>query len=248
MAVQNENGPLPTTTAADLILRAHRILGNKGEGETLTADEKNDGLEGLNAMLDSMSIERLMIFQIRQESFSWPADTVSRTIGSGGDFDTNRPNEIAEGTYFRDTNTIDYPVDIVVNRSTYDQITDKTVTSTYPELLFYDPSITIGTLYTYPVSNQVMTLFLNQWQPLQVFDSLTEALVLPPGYRRMIHYNLAMELEAEVGLPMSAKAVKIANDSKKLVKRKNNLPIYSATETFFVMDNSRKTDIIAGKD
>lgn len=247
MAVQNEAGALDSITAADLILDAHKILGNKASGESLTASESDDGLEGLNSMLDLFSIERLMIFQIRQESFTWPTSTTSRTIGPSGDFDTYRPNRIEVGTFFRDSNTIDYPVDVVRERSTYDSITDKTVTSTYPEILFYDPSITIGTLYVYPVPNESMTLFINQWQPLQVFNNLTEALVLPPGYRTMIKYNLAEHLESIVGLPMSAKAQKIAANSKKVIKRNNNIPIYSATETFHALDKARKADIYAGK-
>lgn len=247
MAVQNESGALASITAGDLILDAHKILGNKESGEALTAAEKVDGLEALNSMLDLFSIERLSIFQIRQEQFTWPANTTSRTIGDGADFDTYRPNRIAEGTYFRDANNIDYPVDVVRERSTYDAITDKSVTSTYPELLFYDPSVTWGTLYVYPVTNESMTLFINQWQPLQVFDSLTEVLVLPPGYRTMIKYNLAEHLEPIVGLPLLPTAQKIAVNSKKAVKRNNNVPTYSSTETYYVMDKTRKVDIYAGK-
>lgn len=247
MPIILETGALAAITAADIVLRAHRILGNKGSGETLTADEKDDGLEALNALLDGLSIDRLMIYEMRQESFTWPASTVSRTIGSGGDFDTHRPDRIGEGTFFQDSNSIDYPVEIIRERSTYDSITDKTVTSTYPELLFYNPSVTLGTLYTYPISSQSLTLFLNQWQPLQIFDSLSETHNLPPGYRRMLYYNLAQELEADVGLPLPPNAARIAISSKKSVKRNNNLPIYGATETFHVMRNDRKTDIYAGK-
>lgn len=248
MPVQNENGALPTKTAGDLILRAHKILGNKDSGESLTAVEKEDGLEGLNNMLDSFSIEDLMVYHIRQESFTWPSTTVSQTIGSGGDFDTHRPDRIEEGTFFQDIpSAISYAPKLARNRSTYDGIVDKTVTSTYPELLFYDPSITLGTLYVYPKPAAALTFFLNTRQPLQIFDNLTEALVLPQGYRRMIEYNLAVELESIVGLPLAAKAMRIAQQSKTAIKRNNNRPIYSPTETFYAIGNNRKVDIVAGE-
>jgi len=246
MAIVTESAALTTTTANDLITRAYRILGDTGEGEALTASQASDGLEALNSMLDSFSIERLMIYHIRQESLTWPANTASRTIGAGADFDTHKPDRIENGTYFQDSNNIAYHVDVVRNRAVYDNIYDKTVTSTYPNLLMYDPSTTWGTMYVYPVPSASITLKLNSWQPLQIFDSLTEALTLPPGYRRMIQYNLAEELEAESGLVLPPGARRIAAKSKAAVKRHNDLPILSQTETSYVLHGRGRSDIVEG--
>lgn len=247
MAIILESSQSVSVTAADLILRAHRILGNKASGATLNANEKDDGLEALNSMLDSFSIDRLLIYQIQQETFTWPANTVSRTIGTTGDFATDRPPRIWEGTFFRDSSNIDYPVTITRNRETYDAITDKTVTSSYPELLFYDTGMPTITLYTYPIATQSLTFLLNSWKALTVFYTLAQEVELPPGYKRMLSYNLALELEAEVGLPLSDNARQIAISSKKSIKRMNNLPIYSSTETFHVLSNRRRGhDIYAG--
>ena len=242
--------PTPSTalakTAQELILEAHKLLGNKDSGEALTAVEKDDGLVALNDMLDGFSTEGLMIYQVIQETYTWPAATTTRTIGSGADFNTNRPEKIEEGTFFRDSSNIDYPPKIAHNRSTYDAIVDKTVTSTYPELIFYDPSITWGTIYVYPVPAAALTLHLNAWRQLQVFDTLTEALSLPRGYARMIKYNLAVELESIVGLPLAPKAHRIAQQSKTSIKRINNKPIHSGTETYYIVGRDRKVDIVAG--
>lgn len=247
MPIILETGALPDVTAEDIINRAYRILGDLGNGESLTADQANDGLEALNAMLDSFSIERLMIYQVRQESLTWPTNTSSRTIGSGGDFDTHRPDRIETGTYFQDTNNIAYPVKVVRNRATYDTIPDKTVASSYPDLLFYDPSVTLATIYVYPVPNQALTLKLNSWQPLTVFDSLAEVHNLPPGYRRMLAFNLAKELEPESGLILPASAHRIADSSRAIVKRHNDLPLYSKTETSYVLHGRGRSDIVAGR-
>jgi len=247
MPIILETGALPDVTADDIITRAYRILGDLGSGEALTASQANDGLEALNAMLDSFSIERLMIYQVRQESLTWPANTTSRTIGSGGDFDTHRPDRIETGTYFQDSNNIAYGVKVVRNREVYDNIYDKTVTSSYPNMLFYDSSVTLATMYVYPVPNQELTLKLNSWQPLTVFDSLAEVHNLPPGYRRMLQYNLAKELEAESGLVLSMGAHRIANQSKAIVKRHNDLPLLSTTETAYALHGRGRSDIVAGK-
>ena len=247
MPIILETGALPDITAESLITRAYKILGELAGGETLTANQATDGLEALNAMLDSYSIQRLMIYEIRQESLTWTANAASMTIGDGGDFDTHRPDRVETGSYFEDTNSVAYPVDIVRNRSVYDNIYDKTVESSYPELLYYEPSVTLATLYVYPVPNQLLTLHLNSWQPLTVFDSLSEVHNLPPGYRRMLSYNLAKELEAEVGLPLSMGALRIANESRKAVQNNNNLPILSQTETSYVLHGRGRSDIVAGK-
>ncbi|MDX1811033.1 MAG: hypothetical protein R3240_03740 [Gammaproteobacteria bacterium] len=247
MAIVTETGALPTTTASDIITRAYRILGELGTGEALTATQASDGLEALNALLDSLSIDVGMIYQIRQDSLTWPTNTTSRTIGPSGDFAVHRPAKILEGTYFEDANSISYVPEIARNREVYDAIPDKTITSSYPELVFYDPSVSEATIYVYPVPDQALTLHLNSYQPLTVFDTLTETFLLPPGYRRMLAYSLAEELEAEVGLLMPPGARKIASDAKKLVKRNNNRSIYSSTDAFSALHGQGRSDIVAGQ-
>jgi hypothetical protein len=248
MSVIVESGALPSTvTASDIIKRAYRILGDLELNEALNTSQATIGLDALNAMLDSFSLEKLLVYHVRQESFAWTALSVSNTIGPSGDFDTHRPIRVEQGTYFIDNNNIAYHPKIVRNRETYDRIIDKTVQSTYPDMLFYDPSVTIGTLYVYPIPNVNLTLKINQWQPLQIFDTLTEVFVLPHGYWRMLCFNLAVELEAETGLPVPPGARQIASTSKMAIKRANSLPIYASTEIPFVLHARGRSDIVAGE-
>lgn len=239
--------PSVSTTVGGAITRAYRILGDLGTGETMTASQAKDGLAAFNSMLDAFSVDRLLIYHIKQEPLTWTTNTASMTIGPDGDLDTDRPVRVEAGTYFQDANAIAYPVDITRNREVYDNIYDKTVQSSYPELLYYDTSAQLGTLYAYPVPNQALTLHLNTWQPLQTTSLLSTTLVLPPGYRRMIEFNLAKELEAEAGLPLPPGALRIANESKRSLKRFNNLPILSQTETAYVLHGRGRSDIVVGK-
>lgn len=232
-------------TALDLIEAAALKLGAKQTGEALTSDEATDGLSILNSMLDNWAINSLMVYQIVQNSYSWTADQQSRTIGTGGDFNATRPVRIEDGTYFRYSN-IDSPVKIIRNRGNYDTIASKTVKSTYPEVLFYDPAFPLGVLYAFPVPSNTLTLFLNTWQTLQNFSNLTTNLSLPPGYQWAIEHNLAVALEPVFVVPAPENVIREAGKSKADLIRINNRPILSQTEVSYVLSGRGRSDIEAG--
>ncbi len=188
-------------TALDLVKRSMRLMRTLAPDQNPTTQEATDGLNVLNSMLDSWSTERLMIYQVQQTTHTWTANSASRTIGSGGDFNTTRPTKIAEeGNFMRDGSTsIDYPLLILGDRDSYDRILLKTSTSSYPQWLFADMGFPLITLYVWPVPTQSLSLHLNSWKPLQNFSTLTTDMALPPGYQRAIEYNLAIEYAPEFG-------------------------------------------------
>lgn len=233
-------------TALDLITTAAVKLGAIQTGEALTADEATDSLAILNSMMDAMSIEKDMIYDIQQESLTWTASSASMTIGSGGDFNTTRPVRIEHGTYFRDSNTIDDPVHIVFDRQTYDTLASKTDTTTFPQLLYYEPSYPLGTIFVYPVPSANITLKLNSWKQLQSFSLKTTALAMPNGYQWMIEHNLAVHLEPVFSIPCPESVKMEAIASKKRIKRINHVPITSLNEATFVTNGRGRADIEAG--
>lgn len=234
------------TTANDLIESAALKLGAKQTGETLTADEATDSLAILNSMLDAWAIESLLVYQIVQNTHTWTGAAASQTIGSGGDFNTTRPVRIEEGTFFRDSNNIDSPVRILRDRTSYDGLASKTDQTTFPEVLFYDPGYPLGTLYAYPVPSSSITLYLNSWQTLQNFASLTTDLALPPGYQWAIEYNLAVHLQPVFSIPASNFVIAEATRAKKALQRINHRPVYGVTETQAVLHGRGRSDIEAG--
>lgn len=235
------------TTANDLIEAAALKLGAKATGETLTASELSDSLNVLNSMLDNWAIDRLLVYQIVQTSYTWAAAATSRTIGSGGQLSGTRPIRIEEGSFFYNaTDNTDIPVEIIRNRSTYDAIAVKTTTSTYPDYLFYDAAYPLGVLYAYPTPSAALTLKLNTWQTLQSFASGTTDLALPPGYRWAIEHNLAVALESVFVMPAPPSVVSEAKSSKSALKRVNHTPVTGATEVAHVLGGGRKPDIYAG--
>lgn len=206
-------------TSLDLIEKSMRLIGALGQGESATAQEGTDGLACLNAMLESWSLERLFAYQIKQENFTWTSGQSSRTIGSGGNFSTTRPNKLENG--FTRISNIDYPYR-VVEKEFYDAIMDKTTQGPFPEVIYYQQSSPTGTLFAWPVPNASIDFYINHWVPLQSFTALTTDLALPAGYQRAIEYNLAIEFQGEYPeLEIPASVIRIASQSKSAIKRLN---------------------------
>lgn len=200
-------------TFNDIHRRALRLIQVLGADDTPTAEEAADGLAVANSMLDAWSIERLSVYQIQQNNYSWASGNASRTIGSGGNFNTTRPVKIEEkGNFFRDSSNIDYPV-VTLERQDYDQIGFKSAEGSVPEYLYHDTGYPLMTLYAYPVPSQTLTLYLNTWKPLQTFTSLATTLAMPPGYQAAVEYNLALWMAPEYGAAAVAAAERITRQA-----------------------------------
>lgn len=231
-------------TANDLIESAAIKLGAIQTGEALTADEASDCLSVLNSLLDFWRIDRLMVFQIVQSQHTWTGGQASRTIGTGGNFNVARPVRVEEGTFFSD-GAYDYPVTVIRDRKTYDNILYKDSQGSYPNVIYYEQSYPLGTLYVAPVPESSITLNLNTWQTLQSFSSLTESLSLPPGYQWMIENNLAVALEPVFTVPVPPSVAKAASDSMARIKKFNHVPITSPTEVPYMVGVRKGHNIYA---
>lgn len=200
-------------TILDVIKKSLRPYGVSNP----TATEASDALSAVNAMLESWSIERLYVYQLLEETFTWASGNASRTIGSGANFSTTRPTRIENG--FTRISNIDYPYR-VVEKSEYDSIAGKTTQSQYPDVLYYDNAA--GVIYGYPVPSADLSIHINSWKQLQSFTALTDVLALPVGYRRAIEANLSVELQGDYpDLPLPASIVEVAKQAKSALKTFN---------------------------
>lgn len=222
------------TTALDMITRAMRLIGAIGEGETVTPYDAQTGLDALNSMLDSWSLDELAVYQIQQEQFTLTPSVASYTIGSGGAFNTVRPVQI-RGGFYRDASSNDYPFS-VIELNQWNGLTPKNQLGYNIEYLYYSPAYPLGSINLWPVPQEAGTLFIDSLKALQSFANLTTQLSLPPGYKRMIEYNLAVEIAPEFERSVSAEVAKIAQDSKAAVQRIN------APANVLVMDDALMTN------
>ena len=211
-----------TTTAGDQINGALRLIGQLAEGETPSAATSQDSLTAMNQMLDSWSSERLSVFSTQDQVFTWTQGLKSRTLGPTGDFVGNRPVLLDDATYFRDpANNISFGIKII-NQQQYDGIAVKTVTSTYPQVLWINMDMPNVSMYIYPVPTKAL-----EWHFISVTElvepaTLATSLIIPPGYLRAFRFNLACEIAAEFGVEPPPSVQRIAMTSKRNIKRINN--------------------------
>ena len=234
-----------TTTAGDQINGALRLIGQLAEGETPSAATSQDSLTAMNQMLDSWSSERLSVFSTQDQVFSWPPGLKSRTIGPTGDFVGNRPVQLDDSTYFRDpANNISFGIKII-NQQQYDGIAVKTVTSTYPQVIWLNMDMPNMDMYIYPVPTKVL-----EWHFISVTElvepaTLATSLIIPPGYLRAFRFNLACEIAAEFGVEPPPSVQRIAMTSKRNIKRINN-PDDIMSLPYAIVATRQRFNIFAG--
>ena len=234
-----------TTSAGDQINGAMRLIGMLAEGETPSAAASQDALSALNQMIDSWNTERLSVFCTQDQVFTWPASTLSRTLGPTGDFVGNRPILVDDATYFRDAATnVSYGVKII-NQQQYNGIAVKTVTSTYPQVLWVNMTYPDIEMYVYPVPLRPLEWHFVSVQELTQPATLATTLSFPPGYLRAFRFNLACEIAAEFGVEPSPQVSRIAMTSKRNIKRINN-PDDVMAMPYGIVANRQRYNIYAG--
>src|SRR5919198_3245360 len=213
-------------TVSDLINAALIELGVLGEGEVASADGAAYAFDRLNDWIDSLATEQLTVYQITRTTWTLTsAATIS--VGSGATVNTARPvsAEVIDNIGFIDTSVSpnqEYLLGPVLTEDAYAAIPQKSLTAPYPTAFYYAPTYPTGTLKPFPLpTNASLQGVIYAPTPVSEFAALTTTLALPPGYRRFLRTNLALEIapafNATVGDDLKARAA----DSKAAVKRTN---------------------------
>jgi hypothetical protein len=232
-------------TAGDQITRALRLLGVLAEGETSSASVMQDSLMAMNQMIDSWNTERLAVFSTQDQIFTWPAGEINRTLGPTGNFVGNRPILLDDATYYRDPGTnVSFGIKMI-NQQQYDGIAVKTVTSTYPQVLFINMTYPDVDMYIYPKPTRDLEWHFISVEELSTPATLTTDLLFPPGYLRAFTYNLAMEIAPEFGVEPSPQVQRIAMTSKRNLKRINN-PDNVMSMPYAIVATRQRFNIYAG--
>jgi len=209
------------TTAAEIIDGSLRLLGVLAEGETPSAAVMQDSIMAINQMIQSWDTERLAVFSTQDQTFTWPANVISRTLGPTGNFVGNRPIEIDDSTYFKDPSSgLSFGIKLI-NQQQYDGIAFKTVTSTYPQVMWINNTFPDLEMTVYPVPIKALEWHIISVETLTEVSSVATDMYFPPGYLRAFRYNLACELAPEFGVEPSPQVQRIAMTSKRNLKRIN---------------------------
>ena len=232
-------------TALDQIKAALRLIGQLAEGEEPSPQAAQDALNAMNQMIDSWNTERLAVFSTEDQVFNWPTDEITRTLGPTGDFVGNRPVLIDDATYFRDPQTnVSFGIKLI-NQQQYDGIAVKTVTSTYPQVMWINMEYPNITMTIYPKPTRLLEWHFISVEELTKPATLQTDLFFPPGYLRAFKYNLACEIAAEFGVEPPPTVQRLAMTSKRNLKRINN-PDDIMSMPYAIVASRQRYNIYAG--
>lgn len=211
-------------TVLDLGKESLSEIGVLAAGEAPSGPDGALILSKLNSLVDQWASERLMIHTVTRTTWTLVADQASYTVGSGGGVNIAWPSYI-EGFGYIDTDTDpdqEYPLGPPLTDDMWERVTQKALSSTRPVKVYYNPTFPLGTLNLWPVPS-LSTLQGVIYHPTAVteFAGLSTAVSLPPGYRRMIVKNLALDLAPSFGVQPSRELEIAAGHSVNVVKRKN---------------------------
>jgi hypothetical protein len=228
IATRTTNNVGQLYTGYDIIRAAMRLIQVSAVDVDLTASELKDGLESLNRMLDSWSLDELMLYEVKRETFPLIAAQNPYTIGIGGLWNTVRPSKIVDA-YLTLTNgsiPVDYPMQ-VIGYDDYNAIRLKTLQTNFPGYLYYQPSFPIAECYIYPLyanngaSTAPGTITLTSWKPFSIILDPSDPIQLPPGYWEAIVFNLATRIAEEYQFDIRPTTVALGTSALMRLKRMN---------------------------
>jgi hypothetical protein len=118
-------------------------------------------------------------------------------------------------------NAVDYPIEVLQAREDYSRIAVKGLTA-LPAAVFYDPGFPLGAAYFYPVATaSIYELHLVFKIEVSQFNSLSQAIILPPEYFAALHYTMADRLAAAYKLPPDPRLSGWAADALNVIRGAN---------------------------
>lgn len=219
-------------TSLQIIKRAMRSLGLLPFGVDPGPDVSNEWLGALNGMIGRWRLQELTMYVLSPQTF----DLVSGqgglgnyyTIGTGGDFDIERPVAIERASvisYNNPSQPLELPLTVLMVEEEQ-AIPVKDVQSALPQELWYWTTFPLGRIVLWPIPN-VTTLKLRLWlpTPIERFEDFTTDHEFPPGYEDALVYNLAKTAGPTLNqVTLSEDSKDLAQESLMLIKRGNIRP------------------------
>ena len=210
-------------TAAQIIDDAYELNGVHVASTALSAAQLATALRFLQNMLSSWSAEGLMVPSLVTENFTLTSGQAVYTIGVTGDSpdlvtSTGRPIRITNA-WIRVTNT-DYPVRVIMTKSEYNRVSDKTLEGR-PRNLYYDPQYPTGKIKFDYEADSTYDFHLVSEKPLVNPALSSTTFSLPLEYNKAMVYNLAVELAIGTVNTLPQSVFQIALESKEVIENMN---------------------------
>lgn len=223
---------MPAITGTEIVADAFALLNVFTPGESIPADDGEFARRQMNDLLDQWGQRNLLIPVIGRERFTLTANkggpTNPYTIGTGGDFNTDRPsnqNSVVSANLILTASSpeVRVPLGIYTDQA-YDANQIPDMSNTQPTGLYYNPTYAndLGSISLWPVPTTAqndLELFLQK--SIAPFANLTTTYYVPAAVPQALKYNLADLLQTPYGRVLSDAAQRIAVSSLGTVKRSN---------------------------
>jgi len=217
-------------TIGDVITASLQDLGLVAAEETPTAADSALALLRVNDWIDGLATQGLTVFTANtRTTWSLVSGTSSYTVGTTGAITCSRPVSPSDivNIGYEDTSVSpaqEYLLGRPLTENQYADLTPKTLTATYPQYYYYNPTFasSLGTLIPWPVPTGASLLgVIYTPTPVTEFSAITDTILLPPGYRRYYRTSLALELAPSFSVVPSDTLRTIAREAETNVKRSN---------------------------
>ena len=203
-------------------------LGVLQSGEVPNPEDADFSLQLLNDWVNSLATEALSVYTLTRTTWTLTPNVASYTVGPSGTINIDRPINPQWIQAVGYINTAVSPTqELMLGRpltqDAFMAIPQKTLTSPTPTTFYYDPTPgTFGTLKPFPIptgANLQGVIYAPTAVP--EFSTLNDTIALPPGYRRFLRTNLALELAPAFSAQVTPELGRNAEDSKRKVKDAN---------------------------
>lgn len=169
-----------------------------GPQRTPSPAQFEDALEELNRLIGSLNCDRLNIYSIANYQFPLTG-AKSYTMGEDPtglvvpDFPGPWPIAIDRANVIYSTPPIRRPLAIVTDLQ-WARIRVQDLHNNIPNTLYNDRAYPLANIYLYPQPVPGYILELYVWQQVPTFQTIDDAVILPPGYEDALTLNLAVRL------------------------------------------------------
>lgn len=211
---------MATSSANDIMSQAMVDATIISPGESISAAKSTQVFNKLNDLLESWSLDKLTVYAGVLESFALINGQNEYSYGDNGDFDSVRPIKILDGCFVR-VGAVDHHV-AVKPLNVYRRIRIKEENGT-PRFLSFNEDYPLMTVFFFPTPASTDSVYLKVWKQLVSFSDKTTSVDLPPGYRRAITFNLALELCPAFGKTASEELIGLAGQSLRSIRKSNSI-------------------------
>ena len=174
-------------TARDLITAAYRTSGVLSLAATPNANEASLGLQELNNLIETLENDGLFPYYQNVEDFTLVAGQATYTMGTGGDFNTSRPNRVSAVSVI--VGSTSSPLKMV-DPLTFANYSISSSTSSIPSIGVFRRTFPLAEIEFYPKPADAYPVKVMSDSVSGEYD-LEDEVTLPRGYAPAIQWLLA---------------------------------------------------------